>query len=148
MRGRPQHFYFSNKNRIFKNKFPVACGSTEISDEGAGFMETRPVFTQRHLLSRPTFLSLALLVPTVLELSASAVDDRGQHPKPRYQRGETNSPDVVKRCWGGRTSVKTALSKRKREPPSSHPNPTAVSNKITILWLYHSLYLLPAANGT
>lgn len=123
VRGRPQHFYFSNKNRIFKSKLPVACGSTEISDEGAGFMETRPVFTQRHLLPRPTFLPLALPVPTVLELSASAVDDRGQHPKPRHQRGETNSPDVVKRCWGGAHLSRLPFPRGNGNPPAPTPIP-------------------------
>lgn len=70
VRGRSQHFYFSHKDRIFKNKLPMAHGSAEIPDEGAGFMETSPLFTQRHLLSRLIFLPPALLEPTVLERSS------------------------------------------------------------------------------
>lgn len=70
VRGRALHFHFSNMDRIFKNKLPTARGSTEIPNEGAGFMETRAVCTQRQLLSRLIILPPALLVPTALKRSS------------------------------------------------------------------------------
>ena len=84
VRGRSQHFYFSNKGRNFKNKLPVTSGSPEVPDKGAGVMETGPMFMPRFLLSRSISLPPALLVPTVLQLCSHCLQlmAEGNIPNP------------------------------------------------------------------